>query len=139
MRLCLLIAMGLALAPAASAEPQPEWTHWDDSHMQSNFARQRGPAPPRPPVQGTDRYHQVIEDAAPTPPTGVAETTLHLSQHEWRRGNPAGVRTGAPLLGSSSSLGSGRPTASSGLRGSTTQNRSSGLRSSSLGGQRQRR
>lgn len=155
MRLPLLLALALTLAPAAGAESQPgsqprsqprsqpEWTGWDDSHMLSNFARQRGPAPPRPAVQGSGRYHQILADPAPAPATRVEETTLELSQHEWKKGTLAGAGTGKPLLGSSGSsgsIGSGRPTVSSGVRAhSSTRSGSSGLRSSSLGNQRRTR
>lgn len=138
-RLWLPLALALALAPAAGAE-----TEWDDSHMQSNFARQRGPAPPRPPVQGSSRYGQANEDTAEAPATGVAETTLSLSPHEWKQGGLSNARTSqVPWASSSSarsSLGSGRPTVSSGVRShGSSRGGTSSLRSSSLGNQRRSR
>lgn len=140
MRLPLLLTLALTLAAPAGAEPgSTGGAGWDDSHMLSNFARQRGPAPPRPAVQGSGRYQQILEHPSPTPPAGVPETTLKLSQHEWRRGAPAGVGTGAALFGSSGvsgSFGGGRPTVSSGVRAqSSARSGSSGLRSSSLASQ----
>jgi hypothetical protein len=130
--------LSLGLAPDAGAGgPASSGEQWDDSHMQSNFAHRRGPAPPRPAVQGTDRYHQATSAPAPTPPVGVAETTLRISQHEWSPGGASsGARTGASLWGSSTSSGGGasaRPTVSSGVR------TSSGVRLSTAGEARSRR
>ena len=121
--LSLLGLVSLGLAPDARAGgPASAGAQWDDSHMQSNFAHRRGPAPPRPAVQGTDRYHQATSAPAPTPPVGVAETTLRISQHEWTPGGASsGARTGGSLWGSSTSSGGGasaRPTVSSGVRSS---------------------
>lgn len=120
-------ALSLTLAAAAGAE-----TAWDDSHMRSNYARQRGPAPPRPAVQGADRFHQALEDPTPTPPTGVAETTLRISPHEWKPGGPSGASTSSTSRPASatSSFESARPTVSSGVRGASVSS-SSGLRSTS--------
>src|SRR5690606_15341069 len=116
----------VAAAPAG-AEPE-----WDDTHMRSNFAHQRGPAPPRPPIQGADRYHQAAAEPTATPPTGVEETTLQVSPHGWSPGGPGGARTAAtPPWASRSSLSSARPSASAGVR---AQN--SGTRSKSVGSQR---
>jgi len=125
--LSLPLALALNLATAAGAE-----TEWDDSHMRSNFARQRGPAPPRPPVQGADRYHQANEEPAPTPPTSVAETILRISPHEWKPGGPSGGATNGSSrpASASRSFESARPTASSGVRGASVSS-PSGLRSSS--------
>jgi hypothetical protein len=115
----ILVAIAIALgAPSARAE---DGAAWDDSHMRSNFARQRGPAPPRPAVQGADRYHQAAAEPTPTPPTSVAETTLRISPHEWTPGGPsAGPGSAAPPWASGSSgghsLGSAAPTVSSGVR-----------------------
>jgi hypothetical protein len=129
--LALCFALPLALVPAAGAEPA-----WDDSHMRSNFARQRGPAPPRPPIQGTDRYHQATENPTSTPPTSVAETTLRISPHEWTPGGPTlGGGNSAPPWARGSggySLGGAAPSVSSGIRGSSAGLSRGSLRSGSM-------
>jgi hypothetical protein len=131
------LALGLLAATAAHADTG---TAWDDSHMRSNFARQRGPAPPRPPVQGASRYQQAAEAPTATPPTGVAETTLHLNPHGWTPGGPRASAGGgappwaSPANGHAHSSGA-RPTTSAGVRGGVP-----GLRGSTIGGaQRSRR
>jgi hypothetical protein len=132
----LALAGLAALAGPAGAESSA--ANWDDSHMRSNFARQRGPAPPRPPVQGSDRFHQAAEAPAPTPPTTVAETTLHLNPHGWEPGAGAGARNATPPWASPGNGGHGsssaRPSASAGVRSGVP-----GLHASSLGSQRSRR
>ena len=111
----------LVVVPPATAEPGPDAASWDDSHMRSNFARQRGPAPPRPPVQGLSRYEHATAQPVPTPPTGVAETTLEINPHGWKPGGPTGARTASPPWASSrSSIGSARPSTSSGVRRTPT-------------------
>lgn len=130
------LALGLLLATATHADTGASW---DDSHMRSNFARQRGPAPPRPPVQGASRYQQATEAPTATPPTGVAETTLHLNPHGWTPGGPrASAGGGAPPWASPANGGhsrsNARPTVSGGVRGGVP-----GLRGSTVGSQRSRR
>lgn len=116
----VLAALTFGLVTAAPAGA------WDDAHMRSNFARQTGPAPPRPPVRGHSRYEQILEEPAPASPTGVAETTLELSPHGWKPGGPSGARTAAPLWASGRhGLGSARPRASSGVRRNTLGSRRS--------------
>jgi len=135
--LALPLGLTLALAGAASAaraagnEPA-----WDDSHMQSNFARQRGPAPPRPAVQGASRYQRAIADPAPTPPTGVSETTLQISPLEWTPGGPTAVGGSStpPWAAKGGTRSDPRPSASSGVRTG-----SSGARGGSSPGQHSRR
>lgn len=119
--LLLLLAAGGAQAGAGANPDTPTAdtpTRWDDRHMRSNFAHQRGPAPPRPPVQGADRYRTATEHPAPTPPTGVAETILRISPHGWSPGG-ASAHTGAtpPWADSRGGMRSNaRPTASAGVR-----------------------
>lgn len=121
-----VLALGLVAAAPAGA--------WDDSHMRSNFAHQRGPAPPRPPVQGLSRYEQATEDPAPTPPTDVAETTLQINPHGWEPGGPTGARTASPPWASKRhGFGSARPSASSGVRLTPS------VRTNSVGTQRSNR
>jgi len=132
MRRSLPIATSLLLlfaaANAHAGSGPGSGSSWDDRHMRSNFAHQRGPAPPRPPVQGASRYRAATEEPAPTPPTGVAETTLTISPHGWKPGG-AVARTGATppwaeSHGSSlSSSASARPKARAGVRsGSSMRN-----------------
>lgn len=138
LRTAALLFASLAFAALAGpAGAESDGVHWDDSHMRSNFARQRGPAPPRPPVQGSDRFHQATEAPAPTPPTAVAETTLQLSPHGWEPGAGTGARNTAPRWASPANghgSSSARPVASAGVRGGVP-----GLHSRSLGSQRSRR
>lgn len=106
---------------AGTARAEPSGAAWDDSHMQSSATRGRGAAPARPPIQGSDRYHQIAEKSAPAPAVGVSETTLEISQHEWEPGGPRlGKSTGGSLFGAQGPL-----TAPTGVRAE----RSVGLRS----------
>ena len=118
---------------------------WDDSHMQSNSARSFDPSPPRPPIQGTNRFEQSASAPTEAPPTTVPETTLHISQHEWAPGGPSGSSTGASRSSSrgSSSFGGisggAAPSVSSGISRGSSGGRSSSLRSTSSGNERGRR
>jgi len=124
-----LLLLTLALVPwTAGAEPG---TAWDDSHMRSSFAHRFDDVPPRPPIQGADRYHQAIESPAPTPAVGVAETTLKISPHEWQPGLGAGARAASPIERSGSGGFSNR--------GGAQASRSSGLHTASSAGGRYRR
>lgn len=129
--LVLVLSLGASGARAEAGTG----SDWDDSHMQSNFARQQGPAPPRPAVQGTDRYHTATDDPTATPPTSVAETTLRISPHEWTPGGPtsASGRSTPPWVSKNSVSSNPRPTASGGVRTGSSS------RANSAGTQRSRR
>jgi len=130
------LALVLSLGASGARAEAGTGADWDDSHMQSNFARQQGPAPPRPAVQGTDRYHTATDDPTATPPTSVAETTLRISPHEWTPGGPtsASGRSTPPWLPKNDVQSSPSPTASGGVRAASS------TRGSSLGSaQRSRR
>lgn len=135
----LVLALALALPLAAAAG---DGERWDDHHMRSNFAHRLGPPPPRPPIQGVDRYHQVVSEPEPTPPTAVPEAVLQLSPHGWKPGGPTATASSSSRRRGSGhgALGSARPSTSSGLRATGTQSpRSSSLRSSATSQRRTRR
>ena len=118
-----ILLLSLTLAWTAHASPAgADGAAWDDTHMRSNFARQRGPAPPRPPIQGADRFHHANEEPTPAPPIGVAETTLRINPHAWSPGGPRAGGGGTPAWAtptrSGGALGNAAPTASAGVRGS---------------------
>jgi hypothetical protein len=138
-RVRLPLLLTLALVPwAASAEPAAHPASrsdaasravaWDDSHMRSNFARRFDDVPPRPPIQGEVRYHQVLEAPADTPRIDVPEMTLTLNPHGWQPGLGQGARDTDPVahaargsrLGSIKSMRSAR---SRGVRGSSHRQR----------------
>lgn len=134
----LLLSLGWPLAAAA----QRSGESWNDQHMQSNAARRFDPSPPRPPIQGTNRFEQSVSNPTEAPATTVPETTLEISQHEWAPGGPA---TGASRSSSSSRSsitggirGGAAPSVSSGIQRSTS-GRSSTLRSTSSSATRSRR
>lgn len=136
-KLTLGIAIGggllVALSQPLVAAAQQSGESWNDQHMQSNSARLADPAPPRPSIQGTNRFEQSASNPTEAPPTTVPETTLEISQHEWAPGGAASVSSGPPQDRRSSFGGiSGRanPSVSSGIQRSSTS-RSSTLRSSS--------
>lgn len=125
----LLLSLGQPLVAAA----QHSGESWNDDHMQSNSARSFDPAPPRPPIQGTNRFEQSASNPTQAPPTTVPETTLEISQHEWAPGAGSSA-SGATSQDRRSTFGgiSGQPnpSVSSGIQRSST-GRSSSLRSSS--------
>jgi len=93
-----LLLLTLAWVPwTASAEPA-----WDDSHMRSNFDHRFDHVPPRPPIQGIDRYRQLREAPTPTPSTAIPETTLTLNPHGWKPGVGRGARDVGPVAQSHS-------------------------------------
>ncbi len=123
--------LGLSWPLVAGAQHSGE--SWNDDHMQSNSARSFDPAPPRPPIQGTNRFEQSASNPTVAPPTTVPETTLEISQHEWAPGGGTSTSRGSsqdrgPSFGGIS--GRPNPSVSSGIQRSST-GRSSTLRSSS--------
>jgi hypothetical protein len=127
------MAIGAALAAwipvAATAGGNGAGTsaaeQWDDSHMQSNFYRGPHTAPPRPLVQGSNRFDQIRDESAEAPRVGVPETVLEISPHEWQRGPSVGAGASGPLStrDSAPSASGARPSRGSALRGGSVSNR----------------
>jgi hypothetical protein len=121
----------IGTAAFGDGPPATAGERWDDSHMRSNFARRlEGPVPKRE-IRGADRFRELADHTAPAPATGVPETILSISPHEWQPGySGRGGNVDGPPYGTSSSASSG---------GSGHPSRGSGLRSSSLSNARHRR
>jgi hypothetical protein len=98
---------------------------WDDSHMQSNFARRTGPVTPRL-IVGSTRYGAT----APTPPSRVEEQLLSINPHGWTPGAGSSIGRSSPRWAESKS--------SSGI-GDALAQRSSNVRSSAGGPGQSRR
>lgn len=125
----LLGTGSLFVSLAASADvPAQGGARWDDSHMQSNFARQIAAPTPHRVVVGATRF----EENAPDVPTRVEEQTLAISPHAWQAGEGRPIGGSAPRWAASregSAPGFGaRAERGSNLRGSVSS--SNGSRSS---------
>jgi hypothetical protein len=64
---------------------------WDDSHMQSNFARRTGALAPRV-IVGSTRY----DETASAPPARVEEQLLSLNPHGWTPGGGTSIGNATP-------------------------------------------